>query len=274
MPAANGRNNPTMKPTIEEEEELLLEHSYWTEHIPWYPDGCFGPYRSHAEGYTRRELAADAATHVIGISLGCVGIAMLIVSAVNHGTPVEVVVSLSVYGMGLLAMLCFSAIFNGLAWSKHIWTLQLIDHIGILMLIAGTYTPVMTFACCPRTLIFVWSLAFISIAAKASRSRLDVLPLHVTCFLLMGWCCLLVMGDLREVFTPWAVRMLFLGGALYTGGLIPWSLNKLEFHNASWHVFVLAASGCFLAVLYIEVSQPSHWQTVSTGTCQANLLSM
>jgi len=250
--------------------QLSLKSSYWKEYIPWYPDGCFGPYRSNADGYSRRELAADAATHVLGISLGLVGVVMLIVNSVVHHSPIEVIVSLSVYGIGLLAMLCSSAVFNGLAWSRHIWTLQLCDHTGILLLIAGTYTPVMTFACCPWVLAFVWSLALVSMVAKASRSRFDVVALHVPCFLLMGWSCMLVWRDVVLVFTPWALRMLVVGGVLYTVGLVPWALNKLEFHNATWHMFVLAASACMLTVLYKEVSQPSNWQAVGTGTCHAN----
>jgi len=246
--------------------------SYWSEYIPWYPDGCFGPYRSHSDGYSRRELAADGATHVLGIGLGCIGVVTLIVSSVIHQPPVEIRVALGIYGLGLLAMFCFSAVFNGLAWSQHIWALQLIDHTGILLLIAGTYTPMMTFACRPWALAFVWGLAFVSMTAKASRSRFDVVALHVPCFLLMGWSCMLVWQDFLLVFTPWATHMLVLGGVLYTVGLVPWAINKLEFHNAVWHVFVVAGSVCMLLVLYSEVSQPIHWQPVDVGTCQANLL--
>jgi len=247
---------------------------YWRERIPWYPDGCFGPYRSHAAGYSRRELAVDGITHVLGISLGCVGVVMLIVKSVIHHSPRAVTASLSIYSIGLLAMLCFSAVFNGLAWSRHIWTLQLCDHTGILLLIAGSYTPVMTFACCPRVLVFVWSLAVVSMVAKASKSRFDVVALHVPCFLLMGWSCVLVWYDLVAVFTPWALHMFVVGGVLYTVGLVPWALNKFEFHNAAWHMFVLAASACFVEVFYEEVSQPSHWQAIAAGTCRANLFDL
>lgn len=113
-----------------------------------------------------------------------------------------------------------------------------------------------------------------SMVAKASRSRLDVIALHVTCFLLMGWSCMFVWRDLLKVFSPWALKIIILGGLFYTVGLVPWGINKLEFHNAVWHVFVLAGSACMLSVLYLEVSQPNHWQAVSVGTCQANLFDM
>lgn len=245
--------------------------AYWREYIPWYPDGCFGPYRRHADGYSRRELAADGATHVLGITLGCVGLVLLIWSSVNHQPPVEITVSVSVYGAALLFMLCFSAVFNGFAWTRHIWVLQLLDHIGILLLIAGTYAPVMTFACCPRCLSFVWALAFLSTAAKATRSRFDTIALHVPCFLLMGWACIFIWRDLLQVYTRWALCTCVAGGLFYSLGLIPWAINKLEFHNAIWHVCVLAGSACFFVVVYQEVSQPSNWKAVEDGICQGDL---
>lgn len=69
----------------------------------------------------------------------------------------------------------------------------------------------------------------------------------------------LVWRDLLNVFSPWALKMVILGGLFYTVGLVPWGINKLEFHNAVWHMFVLAGSACMLSVLYLEVSQPHHW---------------
>ena len=46
------------------------------------------------------------------------------------------------------------------------------------------------------------------------------------------------------------------GGCLYTGGLVPWACNGLEFHNAIWHVCVLAASAVFYSVVYHELALP------------------
>jgi len=242
--------------------------SYWRQRIEWYPNGCFGPYRT--TGYSRRELAADMFVHVLGVVAGLVSVGALVTTLMFGAPPAEVVVSVCVYNASLLTMLICSAVFNSCAWSKqHIWALQLADHAGILLLIAGTYSPMMTMACCPRALAFVWSLALISFAAKASHSRLDKEALHVPCFLLMGWTALAVWADMKRGLTPWAVDMCVLGGVLYTVGLVPWACNPLEGHNALWHVFVLAASACFYTVMILEVAQPQHWQgaTGGDGTC-------
>lgn len=259
-----------------------LVKGYWKDRIPWYSDGkigrsvvsAIGYSREMADGkigYSRRELVADGMVHAFGLILGSVSIGVMLVSSLAHHSSLEVSVSLYVYSASLLAMLCCSAIFHALAWSRHIWALRLADHSGILLLIAGTYSPFMTFACCPRTLCFVWALALVSITAKASRSRFDRPLFHVPCFLLMGWCVVLVWHDIVLVFSPWARSLMKLGGMLYTAGLVPWKSNRLEFHQSIWHIFVLLASGCFLTVLYHEVSQPVSWQPVSTETCRGDL---
>lgn len=235
----------------------------WCDKIPWYPDGCFGPYRGATIGYSRRELAADGMVHVCGVAFGLLGVGALLATVVLSKPPTAVGLSLGLYGASLLGMLVCSAVFNGLAGMcpGHIWALQLADHAGILLLICGTYAPTMTLACCPRALCFVWSLGIISFTAKASRSKLDSVALHVPCFLLMGWTALAVWSDVNAAFTPWAKALCVTGGALYTLGLVPWAQNKLEGHNALWHIFVLVASSCFWLVQILETAQPERWQT-------------
>jgi channel protein (hemolysin III family) len=106
--------------------------------------------------------------------------------------PFPVAISLIMYGVCLFGMLCCSTLFNSLAWSlRHLWVLQLIDHAGILLLICGTYTPIMILAGgCEVPLAFVWTLSLVSFLAKASGSKLDHIALHVPIFLLTGWTCI------------------------------------------------------------------------------------
>lgn len=236
-----------------------MTDSYWRTRIPWYPPGCFGPYRSK---YTRRELAADAAVHAVGCLGGLVAAARLVartcLSDGDEAAPAPLVAGVVVYAASLLAMLGFSALFNMTVrnYAHKRWELQLLDHTGILLLIAGTYTPFMMRACSPKTLGFVWAVGATSFLAKASKSPLDTEALHVLCFLAMGWACVGIFDTVVEVASPWAVRRIILGGCLYTGGLVPWAWNGLEFHNAIWHVFVLAGSLAFFSVVWYELSLP------------------
>mmetsp|Transcript_5234 Transcript_5234/g.15530 ORF Transcript_5234/g.15530 Transcript_5234/m.15530 type:complete len:262 (-) Transcript_5234:65-850(-) len=236
-----------------QKHDFPAKESYWRERIAWYPAGCFGPYRGR---YSRRELAADAAVHFVGCGGGLVAAAMLAIKLATTDIPLPIALGLGVYALSLLTMLGCSALFNLSVrdWSAYRWELQLADHLGILLLIAGTYTPFMMHACSPRTLGFVWALGLLSFAAKASRSRLDVIPVHVFCFLAMGWACVAAWEGVVAFASPWAVGRLVLGGCLYTGGLVPWACNRLEFHNAVWHVFVLAGTAVFFSIVWHELS--------------------
>ena len=179
-------------------------------------------------------------------------------SLASSFTPAPLAAGLGLYALSLVCMLFCSATFNMMVatWKKSTWELQLADHLGILLLIAGTYTPFMLHACSPRVLAFVWLVGAVSFAAKASKSPLDVVQLHVPCFLAMGWACTMTWTAVSQTITPWAIRRLVIGGCLYTGGLVPWACNFVEFHNAIWHVCVLAASAVFYSVVYHELALP------------------
>ena len=142
--------------------------------MPWYPDGCFGPYRSAAEGYSRRELAADFAVHAVGVVLGACGTSSLLIRTLSSpALPPMVVSGIIVYCLSLMAMLLFSAVFNVMVrpWVRAIWELQLADHTGILLLIAGTYTPFMLRLCFTRLLAFVWTVGLTSFVPRPRDLR-------------------------------------------------------------------------------------------------------
>jgi len=248
--------------------------SWWKERLTWYPDGCFGPYRSASEGYSRRELAADFAVHAIGLLLGTGGSVLLLLRTYySANLPPVMAGGIVVYTLSLMAMLAFSAVFNIMVkpWVCAIWELQLADHTGILLLIAGTYTPFAARLCYMRLLAFVWTVGLVSFVAKASKSSLDVIPLHVACFLLMGWAVAPWLSDFLGAFSQMSATCVLGGGIAYTVGLLPWAASRLEFHNAIWHVFVLVASSMFYLAVYLELALPETWPegTSTQAACTA-----
>src|SRR6516164_10191744 len=88
--------------------------------------------------YSEIEHRSDAVVHVLGL-----------VFAINaslwllwHVTGLSVLVSVSVYCAGLLAMISFSAAYN--MWPHHRPSKQVLrrlDHAAIFIMIAATYTP-------------------------------------------------------------------------------------------------------------------------------------
>ena len=90
--------------------------------------------------YDRAELIADGVVHGIGVFFGLIAATTLIVLAGVFASAYEIV-SVSVYAIGLLAMLGFSAAYNLWPVSRGKWLLRRFDHSAIYILIAATYTP-------------------------------------------------------------------------------------------------------------------------------------
>jgi hemolysin III len=168
------------------------------------------------------------------------------------------IVSVSVYGAGLLAMLGFSAAYNLWPVSPRKWLLRRFDHSAIYILIAATYTPFFVqlgdrvFAM--SLLAGVWSVAAIGIVLKLFwPGRFD--RISVGLYLAMGWSGLIAYDAGVSSLPQFALWFIVAGGALYTLGVIFHAWQRLRFQNAIWHSFVLLGAAChYTAVLDVVLS--------------------
>jgi hemolysin III len=207
--------------------------------------------------YDRAELIADGIVHGLGVFSGLIAITVLIVLAAVFASTYEIV-SVSVYGAGLLAMLGLSAAYNLWPVSPRKWMLRRFDHSAIYLLIAATYTPF--FAQIENTSLMVgllagvWCVAIVGIVIKLRYpGRYD--RLAVVLYLALGWSGLMAYD---AVFTPlpsMTVWFIAAGGTLYTLGVIFHAWQRLRFQNAIWHAFVLLGAAChYTAVLDLVLS--------------------
>src|SRR5471032_3226167 len=132
--------------------------------------------------YDRAELIADGVVHGIGVFSGLIAATVLIVLAAVFASAYEVV-SVSVYAVGLLAMLGFSAAYNLWPVSRRKWLLRRFDHSAIYILIAATYTPVFA----------------------QLQDRVFAM------LLLAGVCGVAVIGIMLKLFYPWRFDRLSVG---------------------------------------------------------------
>jgi hemolysin III len=200
--------------------------------------------------YDRGELIADGVVHVIGVALGLIGTVAIILVAVELKrigvTPVVI------YAVGLLAMLGLSAAYNMWPISPTKWILRRFDHSAIYLLIASTYTPFL--AAMKATLataalgVGVWVSAAIGMLLKLVwPGRFD--GFAVVLCLLLGWSGVVAYESMMSLPSV-SLWLLAAGGVLYSVGTIFHIWQRLRFHNAIWHGFVLAAAGChYSAVL-------------------------
>jgi hemolysin III len=202
--------------------------------------------------YDRAELIADGVVHGIGVFCGLVAATVLIVLTAVYATPLEVAV-VSVYVAGLLAMLVLSATYNLWPISRAKWVLRRFDHSAIYLLIAATYTPIITqmkdslFAIV--LLSGVWCVAIAGIVIKlVFPGRFD--RLSVGLYLAMGWSGFMVYDTVVASLPALTLWFIALGGFLYSFGIIFHAWQRLRFQNAIWHSFVLLGAAChYTAIL-------------------------
>ncbi|MDV6330851.1 PAQR family membrane homeostasis protein TrhA [Asticcacaulis sp. 201] len=197
---------------------------------------------------------ADLVIHILAITLALVGGGVAIGLAVSHGV-VGRVAAVSIYAMGLLAMLSFSAAYNfaHARWQPYLYR---VDHAGIFLMIAASYTPFTT-----QLLHGVWSIAMTavvwSLATAGVLARL-FLPrigdLAITGFyMVLGWVILVAIKPLVHATPLPALILLATGGVLYTLGAVLFMLKHHKFRRAIWHGHVLAGAAAHYAAIMIGV---------------------
>jgi hemolysin III len=214
-----------------------------------------------ADGFSVQEERLNAATHAAGALLSVVGMVWLIVRAGSTGQSGSVAVS-TVYGAALVLLYLFSALHHAVSHPRTKQIFLALDHCGIYLLIAGTYTPFMLLMPAGQgwlLLSFVWSVAAVGIALQmgsfiAGRSN-DYERFAFVLYLAMGWGPLFwVSDDVMNKLAPVGFALLLAGGIAYSAGVI-FYLWKTLFHNhAIWHLFVIAGSVLqFFSILFYVV---------------------
>ena len=67
----------------------------------------------------------------------------------------------------------------------------------------------------------------------------------------MGWQIVFAIKPLMTSFSTEGLQLLFAGGVFYTIGAVLYSIKKLQFNHAIFHVFVVLGSLChFFSVFY------------------------
>ena len=206
---------------------------------------------------SRSEWRVDAMVHVVGVTFGLAACVTLAIVALPGAGSAELV-SLAVYGAGLLAMLGCSALYNigGDGPRKAFW--RRLDHAAIFVMIAGTYTPFLAIAIGGAwgtgLLVFVWTVAAAGVVLKLLHlERLETLS--IAAYLLLGWTILVAIDRLIAAVSLPALILLVGGGILYSIGVLFYQWDRLPYQKAIWHGFVLAAAAChYFAILEVLAS--------------------
>ena len=203
--------------------------------------------------YSSIEEKINILSHATGFILSMVALVLLVRHAALHG-DVWHIVSFSIFGSSLILLYAASTFYHGAKKPELRNRLKVFDHASIYVLIAGTYTPftLVTLKGPIGWAIFgiSWGLALTGIILKlffTGRYNLVSTIMYV----LMGWIIVFAIKPLINNLPPEGLRWLVAGGISYTAGAILYSIKKIKFNHAIFHVFVLTGSFChFMSVFF------------------------
>jgi hemolysin III len=157
-----------------------------------------------------------------------------------------------------------SALYHRFNWRPKVkGILKRIDHANILLLIAGTYTPLAVLALEPQKgallLFLVWGGALLGILFRVFWINAPRW-LYVALYLLLGWAAVMYMVDLLRAGAAMMV-LVCVGGVLYTIGAVIYGMKKpnpwpgrFGFHEI-FHVCTVLAFLChWTACLLISLA--------------------
>ncbi|MEO7120549.1 MAG: hemolysin III family protein [Ginsengibacter sp.] len=204
-----------------------------------------------------RQEIVNSMIHAFGILFGIVCIPILTALAAKNGN-VSAIVGTSIYGFTFLMLFTFSAVYHGFQQPQVKRVLEILDHISIYFLIAGTYTPFILIylknSFGYMLLIILWSLTLLGIVFKLFfTGKFEILSVII--YMAMGWILLIGGKRFFSAMPEDVIAFIIIGGALYSIGIVFYLWKKLKWHHAIWHLLVLIAAISHYVAILLSVSR-------------------
>ena len=205
--------------------------------------------------YSPLEEKTNIISHAIGLALSVVALVAMVIKASLYGNGWHVV-SVSIFGASLISLYAASTFYHSAKQPRRRSRLRILDHATIYVLIAGTYTPLTLITLNSTTgwVIFgaSWAMAISGIVLKLFfTGRFNVISTLMYVF--MGWMIVFAITPLIDSLSTQGLFWLFAGGVAYTTGAILYSIKKIKFNHAIFHMFVLLGSACHFISVYFYV---------------------
>ncbi len=207
------------------------------------------PVKPHYYAPTEERL--NILSHAVGLLLSIAALLALVTRALLYGDIVHLV-SFCAFGISMIILYTASTAYHSTLEPRLRVRLRTVDHASIYVLIAGTYTPFTLVTLEGRAgwtlFAIIWAMALTGIALKLFfTGRFGLLSTLM--YLFMGWLIVFFIKPLIASFPPAGLAWLVAGGVAYSLGAVLYSIPKVPFHHALFHLFVLIGSAChFVAV--------------------------
>jgi hemolysin III len=160
-----------------------------------------------------------------------------------------------------------SALYHRFDWGpKTKATLKRIDHANIMLLIAGTYTPIAVLGLptdqATLLLSLVWGGAILGILFRVFWLHAPRW-LYVALYLVLGWAAVMYLPQLLQANVAMVI-LVAIGGLLYTGGAIVYAMKRpnpwpghFGFHEI-FHVCTVLAFLCHWTACLLIAMNPAY----------------
>lgn len=150
------------------------------------------------------------------------------------------------YGLSLVSLYTFSTLYHSLTHKTAKRVFNILDHCGIFLLIAGTYTPVLLISIGGVTgWVFFgiqWGMAVSGILLKVFfTGRFNIVSTIL--YAVMGWIIVFKIDVVKAALPEQAFWLLAAGGFAYTIGIAFYIIDtRMKFSHFIWHLFVMAGT--------------------------------
>ncbi|MGL5317814.1 MAG: PAQR family membrane homeostasis protein TrhA [Bacteroidales bacterium] len=206
---------------------------------------------------TYNEELLNSITHGLGVIAGLIATNILLSHARATGDSWYFGSSLT-FCLTLIALYTASTVYHFYPGERLKKLLRKFDHSAIFIFIAGSYTP-FTLVTLREEGFWGWTLFSVIWLAALTGTLISFFYMKgsiikTICYLLMGWMVVVAIkplytslqaSDHLDVFY-WLIG----GGLFYSLGTIFYTLDKIRYMHAIWHLFVLGGSICHFIAIY------------------------
>jgi len=211
--------------------------------------------KSVIKSYSPLEEKINIYSHALGFIVSLIGFIVLIRITFLFG-ELKHLFSFSIFGLSMPILFAASTLYHRATNPIKRARLRIFDHASIYVLIAGTYTPFCLVTLPEKTglIVFavVWVFALLGISIKLFfTGRFSVFSTLM--YLFMGWMMVFIIKPLYQNLPIEGLYWLFSGGLAYTLGAILYSIKRIPYNHAIFHILVLIGCFCHFMGIYLYV---------------------
>lgn len=202
--------------------------------------------------YSKREEFINVISHAFGFVLSLVGVFLLLQKAIRLSSPLHIWCYLA-YGAALLTLYAASTSYHFSKDDKRRRRLKVFDHAAIYVFIAGSYVPSSLIGVGGQTgwiiFIVVWTVALVGVGLKLFfTGRFSIVS--TISYVLLGSVMLFAIKPFIQNIPSGALQLIFIGGIAFLLGAVLYSIKKIPYNHAIFHVLVLVGTIYHFLAIY------------------------